>query len=726
MQMQAEDAAETPNVQSAETAEKWLKAIEQRRSKEKSWRTDKAPAVIRRYRDERSTGESDASKFSILWANVETLKPAIFSRMPVPDVRRRFTTKDPAARTAALMLERAISYCSDAYDLQDTLDRDLEDYLLPGRATCVIRYVPTIEKMQERQAVEPLPESNDDEAQPSTREELEAQFSDAPKEPQYPDGTLHDDQGAYQMVEKENVVYHEVCPDYVPWDLFAFGECKTWKKCPWIAIGALLTKDEVKRRYPDCANDLQYTHTDRIGKDGDHETGHYALLWDVWHKASRKFIVVSEGYPATVFEQDDPLSLEGFYPCPEPMYSVRNNKTWEPKPEFLLYQDQARELDIITDRIKCLIEMLKVRGAYDSAVDNEQFKFSDIMRKPDGSLVPVGNWRALMEKGGLAGVVDFLPFEQIVAALQELRLREQELKQQIYEITGMSDIVRGSSKASETATAQQIKAQYAGLRISTRQQRFQRFVREIFQIMGEIISEHFDPDTLKLMSGIEVVPDMAFQQLKQQKKLPSGAVSETEFMQAIQVLRTDKLRGFKIDIEADSTVPADKQAEQETRINFLQAIAGYLQQAMPAVQQGMIPASIAREGLLFGVRAFKVGSEFEEVLEQLGDDEGDQQNTQQLKQQLQQLQEQNQQLQQQNQQLQQGTRVDMAKVQGDLSIKSAQSQGELAIKARESQQQMALDAQKAQHDMRLDSIERSLQMLLQKLGLGASQGQTVQ
>jgi hypothetical protein len=700
MQMQAEDAAETPNVQSAETAEKWLKAIEQRRSKEKSWRTDKAPAVIRRYRDERSTGESDASKFSILWANVETLKPAIFSRMPVPDVRRRFTTKDPAARTAALMLERAISYCSDAYDLQDTLDRDVEDYLLPGRATCVIRYVPTIEKMQERQKVEALPESDDDEKPAdSTREELQEQFSDAPQAPKYPDGTLHDETRApTRWLRKSRSSITRCARTMCRGTCSYSASARPGKNVPWLAIGALLTKDEVKRRYPDCADNLQYTHSDRIGKDGDHEAGRYGAL---------------VGCVAQGFAQVH-------------LYSVRNNKTWEPKPEFLLYQDQARELDIITDRIKCLIEMLKVRGAYDSAVDNEQFKFSDIMRKPDGSLVPVGNWRALMEKGGLAGVVDFLPFEQIVAALQELRLREQELKQQIYEITGMSDIVRGSSKASETATAQQIKAQYAGLRISTRQQRFQRFVREIFQIMGEIISEHFDPDTLKLMSGIEVVPDMAFQQLKQQKKLPSGAVSETEFMQAIQVLRTDKLRGFKIDIEADSTVPADKQAEQETRINFLQAIAGYLQQAMPAVQQGMIPASIAREGLLFGVRAFKVGSEFEEVLEQLGDDEGDQQNTQQLKQQLQQLQEQNQQLQQQNQQLQQGTRVDMAKVQGDLSIKSAQSQGELAIKARESQQQMALDAQKAQHDMRLDSIERSLQMLLQKLGLGASQGQTVQ
>jgi hypothetical protein len=713
--------ADTPDPQSIERAQKWQKAIDERRHVERKWRTESAPAVIKRYRDEREVGEHDLAKMSMLWANVETLKPAIFSRMPIPDVRRRFTTADPAARTAALILERCLTYASDAYDLHDTLDRCNEDYLLPGRATCVIRYVPTIEQQQERIPVEPLPNAEDEEPKDSTREELQEQFSDAPPEPQYPEGTLHDDQGAYQMQTTEQLVYQEVCPEYVAWDLFVFGQCKTWKKCPWVAIGSLLTKEEVRKRYPKCANDLTYTYTERVDKAGEKEQGHYALFWDIWHKPSRKFIVIAEKYEGIVYEQDDPLELEGFFPVPEPMYSLRNNRTWEPKPEFALYQDQANELDLVTERMKGLIEMCKVRGGYDAAVDNETFKFSDVMRKPDGTLVPINNWRALMEKGGLAGVVDFLPLEQIVAAIEQLRLRQAELKQEIYEITGISDIVRGSSQASETLGAQQLKAQYAGLRISTRQQRFQRFAREIFCIMGEIIAEHFDPQTLKLMSGINVLPDLAFDQMKQQKKLPAGAVSESEFNAAMEILHNDKLRGFKVDIETDSTIPADKQGEQQGRMEFLQAMAAYFQQAAPAVAQGLIPAAIAREGLLFGVRAFKVGSEFEEVLEQLGDDQ--EAPTQQ---QMQQLQGQLQQLQQENQELKQGQQVDMAKVQGQQQVAQFKATSEAQLDQWKAQQDVALEQMRAHHDVKFKGLELLMQAMAQKMGVGAPQGETVQ
>jgi hypothetical protein len=703
---------------SVEISTKWLKAIEERRHLERKWRTETAPAVINRYRDERAIGQNEFSRLNIFWANVETLKAAIFARMPVPDVRRRFTTADPAARTAALMLERCLMYSSDVNDLHDTLDRCNEDYLIPGRAMCVVRYIPTIEQQQNRVPVEPLPNAEDDDPKDSTREELQEQFSDAPPEPQYPEGTQFDEQGAYQMQTKEELVYQEVSPEYVAWDLFVFGQCRTWKKCPWIAIGALLTKDEVRKRYPHCADELDYRYSERMDKDGEKEQGHYALLWDVWHRPSRKFIVVSEKYEGCVYEQDDPLGLEGFFPVPEPMYSVRNNRSWDPKPEFALYQDQANELDIVTDRLKGLTEMCKVRGGYDSAVDNEQFKFSDIMRKPDGTLVPISNWRGLMEKGGLSGVVDFLPLEQIVATIQQLRERQAELKQEIYEITGISDIVRGSTQASETLGAQQLKAQYAGLRISTRQQRFQRFTREVFQIMGEIIAEHFDPQTLKLMSGINVLPDLAYDQMKQQKKLPVGAISESEFNSAIQILQNDKLRGFKVDIETDSTIPADKQSEQQGRMEFLQAMASYLQQAMPAVQAGLIPAPIAREGLLFGVRAFKVGSEFEEVLEQLGDDE------QPTQQQVQQLQQQNQQLQQENQQLQQGQQVDMAKVQGDQQIAQYKAQSDVSLDQWKAQQEMALKQMEHTHQTRLDSMTLMLKAMMQKMGIEQQQQQS--
>jgi len=61
--------------------------------------------------------------------------------------------------------------------------------------------------------------------------------------------------------------------------------------------------------------------------------------------------------------------------------------------------------------------------------------------------------------------------------------------------------MRGATEASETLGAQQLKAQYGGLRISTRQERFQMFVRDILRIKAELIVEHFDADTLRLMTG---------------------------------------------------------------------------------------------------------------------------------------------------------------------------------------------------------------------------------
>jgi len=89
--------------------------------------------VLERYRDDRGL-DDHVSKFNILWSNTETIKPAIFARMPVPDVRRRYLTQDPIGRTAAMILERALSYSISTYDFKDTCDRCVEDYILPGRA----------------------------------------------------------------------------------------------------------------------------------------------------------------------------------------------------------------------------------------------------------------------------------------------------------------------------------------------------------------------------------------------------------------------------------------------------------------------------------------------------------------------------------------------------------------------------------------------------------------
>jgi hypothetical protein len=686
----------------AELASKWLRAISRRRSKEATWR-NKARQVIDRYRDDRDTIDEQLVRFNMLWANTEVLKPAIFARMPVPDVRRRYLTRDPIARTAAMILERTLSYCMDSYDFKDTLDRAEEDYLLPGRGQVTVCYKPYFKTTDVRKNAEPLPPDSDEKAKASAVSQGDQL---------YPAGTQFDAQGAYAMQPQEEKLYEEVYCEYQPWDLYVFGDAKQRCKVPWEAYGERMTKDEIAEEYPDFPglDALTYVEDKNDQHSYSDETGEKpkkCIVWKVWDKTHRKLMVFAEGYrTAPVMPpQDDPLGLEGFFPSPEPLYSLRTNNDDTPKPEYLMYQDQANELDVLVNRQRSLTQALKYRGLYDKRFDTEDFKMSSLTKSPDNTFLPAPGFSDLVEKGGFESIIASLPLDEIAKVLAWLAGRIEILKQEIYEVYGISDIVRGATKASETLGAQQLKAQYAGMRISTRQERFQRFIRDILRIKAEIIAEHFSPQTLQVMTGIDVVPDDAFAQMKQGGDLQPNTVSQSDFLQACALIKSDKLRGFRIDIETDSTVPVDKDTEQQNRVQFMQAVGQYLQGIIPAVQMGAIPIKLAREGLLFVVRGFKVGTELEEVLEELGEGSDEAQQMQQLKQtqqqmqvQLQQLQEQNQQLTQENQQLQSKAAVEQQKVQ---------------VQAQTAQAKAAIDAQTAQAE-----IDRGNTMAAHEISLG--------
>ena len=86
----------------------------------------------------------------------------------------------------------------------------------------------------------------------------------------------------------------------------------------------------------------------------------------------------------------------------------------------------------------------------------------------DNQLIPVDTWAAFAEKGGIKGVVDFLPLDVIIVVVEKLFNIRQQLIQDIYQITGLSDIIRGASNPRETLGAQKIKAQFASPRAWTR------------------------------------------------------------------------------------------------------------------------------------------------------------------------------------------------------------------------------------------------------------------
>jgi hypothetical protein len=83
----------------------------------------------------------------------------------------------------------------------------------------------------------------------------------------------------------------------------------------------------------------------------------------------------------------------------------------------------------------------------------------------------------------------------------------------------------------------------------------------------------------------------------------------------VQLLRNDRMRGFRIDIETDSLVEADQAQEKADATEFVTALGAFFQQFGPIVQQ-MPPLAPLASGLLqFAVRRHKVGQELEDLIE---------------------------------------------------------------------------------------------------------------
>ena len=130
------------------TAQYWQMELESADQTEKDWR-ERGRAVVARYRDERNSDSFGAGiykQFNILWSNTETMKGALFARMPKADVRRRYNDNNPITRQTAIVLERALQYGNEVYSADKPIKAALEDYLLPGRGVVWVVYEPILMK----------------------------------------------------------------------------------------------------------------------------------------------------------------------------------------------------------------------------------------------------------------------------------------------------------------------------------------------------------------------------------------------------------------------------------------------------------------------------------------------------------------------------------------------------------------------------------------------------
>jgi len=547
---------------------KWLAELKLAKREDEKF-IERGDRIIRRYRDDRKNFTTYGKRFNILWSNIQTMMPALYGKTPRAEVSRRWKDSDPVGRTASVIIERCLQYEIDKGDFDASMRLAILDRLLPGRGTVWVRF----EEKELAQPVDALPGVEGGEAQ-----------------------------------VMPNAPYKYECTpvDYVFWKDVRYSPARCWDEVTWIARRVYMSQEDGIKRFGEDFKQVPLTH-EPVGLDEMEKMGveglddmKKAVVWEIWSKTTKQVFWVSEGYSKTLDIKDDPLGLDSFWPCPKPLFATQTTETLVPIPDYSLYQDQAEEIDMLTNRIAKLVEAVKVVGVYDASQQSVQRMLSEGV---DNQLISVDTWAAFAEKGGLKGVVDFMPLDSVLQALRECYAAREQAKQVVYEITGISDIIRGASIASETATAQQIKSQYASLRLKRLQTEVAQFASEVLRIKAQIMCDFYAPQTLVEMSGI------------------MGTMDAQYVEQAIMLLKSEPARGFRIEVASDSLVEMDEATEKQSRIEFLGAVGQFMDRALPVTQQVPELAPLMGEMLMFGVRAFKGGrmmeSAFDEALAKL-------------------------------------------------------------------------------------------------------------
>jgi hypothetical protein len=561
-QTSQEKANETQSV--SLSSAKWLEEVKASQAWMAKWH-EQGRKIVKRFLDKRDSEGENKNKINIFTSNTQILIATLYSRFPKPLVAREFDDEnDDIARVASEALERMLKI--RARDDFDTGMRFVvQDRLVPGLGTLWLRYDAKTEQIEIPAVIDPL-------------------------------GNVIEPAGT-----GEQLVDECVCTDYVFWEDFLMSPARTWPEVRWVGRSVKMTRPDVEKRFgAEIAKLLSYKKGSSA-KETNQSTGiepegdivEYAIIYEIWCKKSKKVYWVSTGFDFVLDQKDDPLELSAFFPCPRPMMALTSTSNLIPRPDFLLVQDQYDELDMVNNRITLLERAIKAVGVYDGTNMDIERIFTEGV---DNKILPSRSFREFADRGGFKGSMDWVPIEMFVNALDKLRQYRQDLISQIYELTGISDIMRGATKASETAAAQQLKAQYGSVKLQFLQMEVAAFVEDALQIKAEIICKKFQPDTIKKHAALEQLsePDMVDP--------------------AIELLKSRDWE-YRVEVHADSMAVPEFNAERDARFQFIRATAEMITGATPMIEKDPSTGIAILQMIKWAAASFRTGKTIEGYLD---------------------------------------------------------------------------------------------------------------
>lgn len=550
------------------------------------------------------------SELDLFWASYEVMKPAVYARAPQPVVSPLFKDGKRLDNTTAEFLERASVSVFKRTNINDLMCLLRDDVLFTGRGTPWMRY----------------------------------EGGSSPK----------------------------VCAEYRWRRDFLYEPTRTWEACGWVAAASWMTRKEMRERFSKHSGDAYLDAKFELRREKDGDTNHTeeerastrrAKVWEVWHKADNRVYWVTDGVDVFLDDSEPYLEIEGFFPCPRPAFGTLRRGSLIPTPDWLRYQVHFSKISELTRRIYSLLNSVRMKGLIPAGGSVGDAVEALIRSDDDSILIPVE--AAAMMQQGATGFVAWLPLAEIAAAIQGLIEARAELIRNFYELSGISDIMRGDTEAQETLGAQELKAQYGSIRVREKSMEMQRIAADMVNIAAQIIAQKFPQSELEAMTqmdlptrsdinkqikGIEkaaeqelralatkaqemaeqmggqVEPGQAQQAqqqfIQEQQQITAKyaqQLAEAEQLVAIEdvmkQLRDDRTRSFVFEIESSSTILTDELQEKRSRNEFMAEFAGAQQALMGMAAMGEPGAKLAGAMMKFVLAPYRVGRELDGAID---------------------------------------------------------------------------------------------------------------
>jgi hypothetical protein len=539
---------------------------------------------------------SPPARFPLFWSSIKNLQPAYYARTPETVAKRMFDTEDHDARVACLILERLSKYSMSQYPIDDAMIHATLDFLIADKATARV-FLEEVKEVFTTQ-VQVL--------QTSTGEYIDAQTGEVMP----PEAEITFDGVSYTAtVTKEELT--KVCTDIVPIpfsDILHTPNAQSWCDVKTIAFKLWLSRAEFAEKFGSDKLE-RYSFGAKESDNSDSVTKNEAQadtiakvtegieVWEIWDKPDKKVMYLAKGGVEFLDVLDDPYELRDFFPCAPFIIGTKPPKSLYPTPMFKQLEPMIDQLHRLFTRITKMTSGLRRRGIADKSMTDV---IEAINQLDDFEIIGSAHYAQLVEaKAKGADPIWYLPLTELATALNEAQALLAQYKQLFFEISGVPDVVRGVTDARETAAAQQQKGEFYNVRSSWDQHLIQELARKLIEMQCDLAIARM-PDSM-----IWEVCHLASISPEDQPRIPA----------ALQLLKNDKQRAIRIEIETDSLTFTQNAKKQEEKNLLVQTVMQGLKEVASIGQSSPAFLQPAMAMLLVSLRGVDLGKAYEQQVE---------------------------------------------------------------------------------------------------------------